>query len=368
MHTVLRYGFVLVPGFGLLSLAGALDVLAATNTVLEGTRYDSVLLDTEPPTSDDAGGGAGVTAACGARLATRPLARAPALDAVFVVAEGPCSARDREGDRLLPWLRERDATGAVLGGLGSGAAWLAEAGLLEGYRATVHWPQIAPLAERHAEVMVSQHLYEIDRKRLSCAGHQASRDLFIAWLAQHHGEPLGHELAAHFGLERLRGRDERQRVPLAARLSVHASGGSAKLADAISLMEANLAEPLPTEDIARLVGVSRRQLERLFRQHLDALPSRWYLELRLQRARRLLRQTHQSVLQTGLACGFASGPHFSNAYRAHFGHTPREERSQRAEAWRSGGGTPDAARADDAAPPIDAPLSPTDMARLKETR
>jgi len=99
-------------------------------------------------------------------------------------------------------------------------------------------------------------------------------------------------------------------------------------------MEANLGEPLPTDDIARLVGVSRRQLERLFKQHLDELPSRYYARLRLTRARRLLQQTSQSILQIGLACGFASGSHFSNAYRAHFGHTPRDERSQRAAAWR----------------------------------
>jgi AraC-like DNA-binding protein len=75
-------------------------------------------------------------------------------------------------------------------------------------------------------------------------------------------------------------------------------------------MEANIGEPLTTEDIARLVGVSRRQLERLFRQHLDALPSRWYLELRLERARRLLQESAQSILQIGLSCGFSSAPHF----------------------------------------------------------
>ncbi|WP_374428872.1 helix-turn-helix domain-containing protein, partial [Ideonella dechloratans] len=130
---------------------------------------------------------------------------------------------------------------------------------------------------------------------------------------------------------RLRPREERQRLPLAAPLG----GGSAKLAEAVALMEANLGEPLPTEEIARLVGVSRRQLERLFKQHLDALPSRWYLELRLDRARDMLRQTHQSILQIALSCGFASGPHFSNAYRARYGHTPREERSPQAVAWRA---------------------------------
>ena len=91
------------------------------------------------------------------------------------------------------------------------------------------------------------------------------------------------------------------------------------------------------EDIARLAGVSRRQLERLFKQHLDALPSRYYAELRLMRAKRLLQQTGQSILQIGLACGFASGSHFSSAYRSRFGHTPRDERSRRALVWR---GTP----------------------------
>jgi transcriptional regulator GlxA family with amidase domain len=100
-------------------------------------------------------------------------------------------------------------------------------------------------------------------------------------------------------------------------------------------MEANLQEPLPTHEIARLVGVSRRQLERLFKQHLDDMPSRHYAELRLARARRLLQHSGQSILQIALACGFASGSHFSNAYRARFGHTPRDERRQRAAAWKA---------------------------------
>ena len=258
-------------------------------------------------------------------------ARADALDALFVVSDLPLTDHEAPAPGVLGWLQTQAASGIPVGGIGTGAAWLAEAGLLRGYRATVHWPHIALLAERHVDVVVSQQWYEIDRARLSCAGHDASRDMMIAWLGQRHGERIAQEVAAAFGLERVRGRDERQRVPLAARLG----GGSAKLAEAVSLMEANLAEPLPTEDIARLVGVSRRQLERLFKQHLDALPSRWYLELRLERARRMLRQTSQSILQIGLSCGFASGPHFSNAYRARFGHTPRDERSQRAAAWRA---------------------------------
>jgi len=116
-----------------------------------------------------------------------------------------------------------------------------------------------------------------------------------------------------------------QRIPLATRIG----GSQPKLTDAVSLMEANIEEPLSTDDIAYYVGVSRRQLERLFKQYLSTVPSKYYLSLRLARARQLLQQTSKSIVQIGLACGFSSGPHFSSTYRSHFGITPREERAQR---------------------------------------
>lgn len=318
-----RLGFVLLPGFSLLALGGAMDALSAVNELLGEALYapQLVSLDGQP-----------VRAACGTVVAVHhALGTQPAFNAVVVVSDRPLPDGQRDGHAPLhALLRERAAAGATLGGLGTGAAVLAQAGLLGGYRATLHWAHVQPLAEAHADVVVSSRLYEIDRGRLTCAAGTASLDLLIAWLGQRHGERVAQELVAHFGLERLRSRDETQRAPVAARTG----HGAPKLTEAVTLMEANLGEPLPTDDIARLVGVSRRQLERLFKQHLDELPSRYYARLRLTRARRLLQQTSQSILQVGLACGFASGSHFSNAYRAHFGHTPREERSQRALAWR----------------------------------
>jgi transcriptional regulator GlxA family with amidase domain len=312
-----RHGFVLLPGFALLALAGPLDALAAANQLLGGTAYVPLLVSID---------GAPVRAANGTLLAVDgALADTARCDAVHVLAEALAPAPAA----LAAALRERAAAGALLGGIGSGAAALAEAGVLAGHRATLRHEHVRALAEAHADVVLSSNVYEIDRGRLSCAGGSASLDLFIAWLAQRHGERIAEALLAHFGLERLRARDERQRAPAAARALP-----SAKLAEAVALMEANIAEPLPTEDVARLVGVSRRQLERLFKQHMDALPSRWYAEQRLERARRLLQQTSQSILQVGLACGFASGSHFSNAYRARYGHTPRDERRVRAAAWR----------------------------------
>jgi transcriptional regulator GlxA family with amidase domain len=322
-----RHGFVLLPRHSLLACSAATEALVAANDVLGEARYEPVLLSLD---------GQPVVAACGTRVAVQAsLSQAPALAAALVVSDslpptgdtapGAGEARARLGD----WLREQALGGAVLGGLCCGAAWLADAGLLAGYRATVHHAQVGLLGDRHPQTVFSSNVYEIDRDRMSCGAGTASLDLLIAWLAREHGDAIVPPLLAHFGLERLRARDERQRAPMAAQVP------NAKVTEAVALMEANLQEPLPTDDIARLVGVSRRQLERLFKQHLDDMPSRYYIELRLMRARRLLRHSGQSILQIALACGFASASHFSNAYRARFGHTPRDERSPRAADWKA---------------------------------
>ena len=323
----MRIGFLLLPQFGLLSLSGALDVLAAANRILDEPVYASVILATGAETAVSAGA---------LRIPVDvALENASALDGVFVVSETPVPQRGFEN--AVTWLQHFSSAGNVphaltnpspklIGGIGTGTYLLARAGLLRACRATIHWPYTSLLAEDFPDTVVSSNLFEIDRHRLTCAGGNASVDMMLNWLGSRHGEDLVTELLDHFGLERLRNPTDHQRVPLSARIG----GGQPKLTEAVSLMEANYEEPLPTEEIARLVGVSRRQLERLFKQYLSSLPSRYYLELRLNRARHLLQQTSQSILQIGLSCGFSSGPHFSSAYRNHFCITPREQRSQRA--------------------------------------
>jgi len=330
-----RHAFVLLPRHSLVSYSGAAEALLAANEALGEPRYEVQALSVD---------GRPVRAACGTRVAVDGgIGTASGLAAVHVVGQAlppqvPAPAQaPRAGDApaagdaavLLPWLRQQAASVALLGGLGNGAAWLAQAGLLGGYRATLAQEQVTALSDRYTRTVFSSRVYEIDRDRVSCAPGTASIDLFIAWLAGQHGDMIVSALLAHFGLERLRARDERQQVRATSR------GVSAKVNEAVALMEANLEEPLPTEEIARLVGVSRRQLERLFKQHLDDMPSRHYAELRLLRAKRLLQHSGQSILQIALACGFASASHFSNAYRARFGHTPRDERSPRAAAWKT---------------------------------
>jgi len=303
-------GLVVLPRASMLAAGAIVDAFAIANNALGDECYRLRVLDNgtaRQPLAPDT-----------------PLRGAPRLDALFVVCDAPLPESGH--DELVEAIREQARLGALVAGVGTGVWLLARAGLLRGQRATIDWPYVPVFAQRFADIVVCGQLFEIGDFRLSCAGGVAVIDALAAWLGARHGDELGQAIQLGFGTERLRAGDEHQRVPLSARIG----GGQPKLAEAVSLMEANLAEPLGSEDIAQLVGVSRRQLERLFKQHLDALPSRYYLEMRLQHARRMLLQTGQSILQVGLSCGFSSGPHFSSAYRSRFGITPREQRSGRA--------------------------------------
>ncbi len=336
-----RFAFLLLPRFSLMALGCALDALAQANQAWQAIQGDRAargpdaasgaasaaqpLYDTRLVSADGRAVVSGSGAAIAVDFALDALPNQdPTVDALFVVSDAPVphSGHDAALEAIARW---HTAAGGrpLLGGIGTGAWLLARAGLLAGHRCTVHWPYAPLMAEQFAEMVVSAHVFESDRRRLTCAGGSAAFDMMLHRIGETHGPEVVSHLQAAAGIERGRGAAEPQRVPLSARIG----GGQPKLTDAVALMEANLSEPLATEDIARLVGVSRRQLERLFKQYLDNLPSRYYLELRLARARHLLQQTTRSILQVGLSCGFSSGPHFSNAYRTRYGITPRQQRS-----------------------------------------
>ncbi|MDB5936692.1 MAG: ArgR family transcriptional regulator [Massilia sp.] len=211
------------------------------------------------------------------------------------------------------------------GGVGAGVLWLADAGVLGGVRAALPWALYADVGANADHALFTPHLYEMDGNRLTCCGGAASIDFALTLVEHVFGATLQAQIKEALCIDRVRGAEERQRVALQARFGAL----QPKLSEAVTLMEANIEEPLSTDDIAGLVGLSRRQLERLFKQYLGSLPSRYYLELRLQRARQLLLDTNYSIVQVGLMCGFSSGSHFSTAFGALFGNTPREERQRR---------------------------------------
>lgn len=244
------------------------------------------------------------------------------LDRLFVLADEPPRTVPPP---LATALRQSARTGVVMGGFSAGVQVLAQLGLLDGHRAAVHWRWLEEFSEQFPKVIATHHLYEWDRDRLTACGGLAILDLLLAMIGRDRDAEQAGTIAEELIVERLREGSERQRIPLKNRLG----SSHPKLTQAVMLMEANIEEPLTTDEIAQHVCVSRRQLERIFKQYLARVPSQYYLELRLNRARKMLTQTSKSIIQIGLSCGFSSGPHFSSAYRNFFGVTPRDDRNQR---------------------------------------
>nr|WP_297458965.1 GlxA family transcriptional regulator [uncultured Halomonas sp.] len=307
-----QVGFVLLPGFSLLAQACALEPLHIANLLAGERLYTPLTFGLD---------GRAVKSAAELSLSPHSVAGSDAgeLDMLFV-----CAASQPGGDHstLLAWLTRLAGRGVALGGIAGGTEVLARAGVLNGYRATLPWQRSESFARAHAAVRVSNHLFEIDRDRLTCGGGTAAMDMMMTLIAQHHGQRLAERVSEYFVCERIRMGDEPQHVPLRSRLG-HAPQS---LIDAVTLMESNIEEPLTTHELSEHLGISRRQLERLFKKYLQAVPSRYYLDLRLQQARKLLRETDHAVGDIALQTGFSSGAHFSTAYRNHFGMTPREER------------------------------------------
>ncbi|SFU69446.1 GlxA family transcriptional regulator [Halomonas korlensis] len=309
-----RYvGVVVLPGFSLLAQACATEPLAVANQLADRALYrlSTFALD-ERAVASQSRQWLLPQAGIGEALA--------GVDMLLVCAQTPLAPGDL--DRLSGWLRWLAARGVVLGGIGGGVEVLARAGLLEGYRATLPWQRFEAVAQACPRIHLSRQLFEIDRDRLTCGGGTAAMDMMMTLIAAQQGSSLAERVSEHFVLERVRMGDEPQQASLRARLG-HAPES---LLEAVALMKANIEEPLSTHELGEHLGISRRQLERLFKKYLQAVPSRYYLNLRLQQARRLLRDSDLPAGEIALATGFSSAAHFSTAYRHHFGVSPREER------------------------------------------
>jgi transcriptional regulator GlxA family with amidase domain len=307
-----KIGFVVVPGFSMIALMSAVEALRLANH-LSGQalyRWPIFSIDGQP-----------VHASNGFPMAPEgDLEAAAGLTTVAV-----CAGHDPHkvpGKLLTPWLRRMDRKGVDIGALCTGSYILARAGLLDGYHCTIHWENLAGFAEDFPEIEVTTELFEIDRQRFTCAGGTAGIDMMLNVIAMQHGHELAAKVADQFMHERIRDQHDHQRISLPARLGVR----HPKLLSVIELMEKHLEEPLSRAELARMAGLSTRQLERLFRKYLYRSPARYYLELRLNKARLLLLQTNMSVIDVALACGFVSASHFSKCYRDFFGRTPRKER------------------------------------------
>ncbi|WP_300652399.1 GlxA family transcriptional regulator [Pseudomonas sp.] len=305
--------FLLLPGFSMMGLMSAIEPLRVANR-FRGELYRWRLLSLD---------GNAVQSSNGMSLNVDTALELPAAgDSLFVVAGfEPLAHFDH---RLAQWLHRAEREGATLGGIDTGSFVLAEAGLFAGQRLTLHWEAIEAFQERYPRLAVTQELFEIDGRRITSAGGTASLDLMLTLIGRDHGEELALAVSEQFVLGRIRSRQDHQRMQIASRYDVH----NKKLVQVIGEMQRHSEQPLSSQQLADLIKVTPRQLERLFRQHLNETPSNFYLSLRLDKARQLLRQTDLSVLEVGLASGFESSSYFSRCYRARFATCPSQDRHE----------------------------------------
>ncbi|WP_085594576.1 MULTISPECIES: GlxA family transcriptional regulator [unclassified Pseudomonas] len=303
--------FLLLPGFSAIGFISAIEPLRVANRFRGGLyRWHVLSVD-----------GGAVLASNGmsvnADAALEPLKKG----ATLLVVAGFEPLRSF-GAALEHWLRRLDGEGVTLGGIDTGSVVLAEAGLLEGHRVALHWEAIDAFKESYPQLSVTQELFEIDRRRISSAGGTASIDMMLDLIGQAHGPQLAIQVSEQFVLGRIRPRKDHQRMEVASRYGIN----NKKLVQVIGEMEQHSEPPLSTLALAESVKITRRQLERLFRLHLNDTPSNFYLGLRLDKARQLLRQSDLSVLEVSIACGFESPSYFTRSYRARFLNCPREDR------------------------------------------
>jgi transcriptional regulator GlxA family with amidase domain len=307
-----RIALILLPRFSFLPFSGLVESFRLANRMSgrELYRWKLVSMDGQPVTASN-----GVELNVGGDLAA-----AESCDTVVVCSGIDVHTINARG--LSGWLRKADRRGADLGAICTGSYILAKVGLLDGHRCTIHWENLAGFCEDFPDIEATSELFEIDRNRFTCSGGTATIDMMLNVIARQHGHELAASVADQFMHERIRDQHDRQRISLPARLGVR----HPKLLAVIGTMEQNLEEPLSRSELARGADLSTRQLERLFRKYLNRSPARYYLELRLNKARLLLLQTNMSVIDVALACGFVSASHFSKCYRDFFGRTPRKER------------------------------------------
>ncbi|MFT3688736.1 GlxA family transcriptional regulator [Paenirhodobacter sp.] len=307
-----RFLFLLLDRFTMIAFASAIEPLRLANQVSGQKLYDWKLL------SED-----GHDVACSNGTVMRVDAGLGAVgrdDTVLVC--GGIDVAESTSKAVLGWLRREARQGAAVGGLCTGAWSVAKAGLLDGRRATIHWENQDSFAEDFDEIQLTQSVFVIDGNRLTTAGGTASIDLMLRLIAGDHGEALANTIADQLIYNSIRTDRDTQRLSIPTRIGVR----HPKLAQVIARMETHIEEPVSPATLAEGVNMSTRQLERLFRRYLGRSPKRYYMEIRLQKARNLLMQTEMSVINVALACGFASPSHFSKCYRAQYHTTPYRER------------------------------------------
>jgi transcriptional regulator GlxA family with amidase domain len=307
-----RITFCLCPGFSLFSIASALDVMRHANRFATKDVYQwTFLSDNDQPVADS--NGIPLTPGC-------DIANAPASDRAFIVAGFDASQINQPN--LGAWLASQARVGSVIGGISNGAFLLAAAGLLNQYSATTHWEDFESFCLLYPEVRARYQRFVIDRNRISCAGGSTTLDLFIELARQ----DLGNEIALKISRQMLL---QEQSIVLPGSMGRPPGRNySPPVQRALSLIEAGVGQSITVNQLAQRIGISRRDLLRLFHKELNNTPSRILSQRRLDRARSLILNTGLPMTTIAESVGFSSQSHLTTSYHSEFGITPARQRRE----------------------------------------
>lgn len=315
----LSVGFVLIPGFTLTAFAGFVDALRIASDVGDRGRqmrcqWTVIGRDLRP-----------VRSSCGATVSNTETFNHPGLFDYVVVIGGLASDDLEYDDSTLAYLRRAAGNSMSLVGVGTGVFVLARAGLLDGYRCSVHayhdreFEQAFPRART-----VADEIIVVDRDRLTCAGGTAAIDLAATLIEWHCGKDRALKLLPHLMLDHLR-------APSLAEFPLtgdHVQVLDDRVRKAVFIMERHMSNPPGIQHIAGRVGSSMRQLERGFRRSFGVSPQTYYRTMRLKHGRWLLTHTTRSVTQIADDCGFADVSHFSRCFKRAFRQVPTALRNR----------------------------------------
>ncbi|MGV3549593.1 GlxA family transcriptional regulator [Rhizobium sp.] len=305
---------IVTPNFNLTATAAFIDPFRAANYLEGVTRFRWNLVS--------ANGGM-CLASNGFSVETQRLADFQSDGFDIVVMSASWTPETARTPQLLAALRKWARAGSIMGALDTGGFILADAGLLSGHRATVHYEHIDAFKELHSDVDVSEDIFVRDDKRFTCAGGIASADIALHIIRASSGDALANAAARYIFHPSLRQPGTSQNPASIEPLGSHVP---ASIRQAIVVMEQYLENPLSVPDIADKVGISHRQMDRLFLRYVGKSPAIYYRDIRLDRARGLVTQTDMPMSEIAIASGFASQVHFSRAYRERFGLPPRTDR------------------------------------------
>jgi len=305
---------LLVEGFSMMSVASAIEPLRSLNRLIdrEAWRWRLASLD-----------GVVLAASNGIPIPTEAAETALPGSHYFLVCGG-LRIQSVDERRYLSILRKAVRAGVRVGSLSTGTYLLARAGLLDGYRSTIHWENRPAFQEEFPDLVCTDKLYEIDRDRMTCSGGTAAMDLMLHLITERHGADLARRVANQFHHDRIR--DERDNQS-GGRLERMTSLPPA-VRSAVRLMQRHVEDTISIAEIAEKVGMSPRQLERLFLRYLQTSPARYYLSLRIDRARELLLYSDRPVLEVAIAAGFTSTSHFAHWFRKLQGVRPSQLRGR----------------------------------------